>query len=324
MIGDSHMRNFWRAMMDVLVGNNQHDYHRWDGYQNWEDFPTHIRWDEVDQFLPNAMYARMNDHSKIGVQGGCHFIPKGNRDSNITGVGHYWSCLSARDINEARQDFDLRRLKSNVTVAYNITIDASWCASSFRAGLDDRADVRGEECRDARQIYTREKGEEKSYLERLLSQSTYDTVIMGHHVHDIKREYCSSKAEADIRPCREQLGKDIIRNAENFASWAKENKINLLWVTTGPMLLDRIPEQFRNFQLPEDMNYEMKTMAEIMRSKGFPVLDAYHIGSACARKESEIRANGGEWPDCFSDGMHASRFLDREKAQMLLNWKCQH
>ncbi|GAX25609.1 hypothetical protein FisN_28Hh084 [Fistulifera solaris] len=225
MIGDSHMRNFWRAIMDVLVGNNQHDYHRWDGYQKWQDFPTNISWDEVDQFLPNAMYARMNDHSKIGVQGGCYFIPKGHRDMNVTGVGHYWSCLSARNINEARKDFDLRRLESNVTVVYNITIDASWCASSFRAGLDDRAEVRGEECRDARQIFTREKGEDKSYLQRLLSQNSYDTVIMGHHVHD-------SKAEADVRPCREELGKDLIKNAEKFASWATENNINLVWVTT--------------------------------------------------------------------------------------------
>lgn len=75
MIGDSHMRNLWRALMDVLVGNFQHDYHRWDGYQAWQDFPMHISWDHVDQFLPNTMYARMNDHSKIGVQGACSFIP---------------------------------------------------------------------------------------------------------------------------------------------------------------------------------------------------------------------------------------------------------
>ena len=322
MIGDSHMRNLWRALMDVLTDNFEHDYHRWDGYQDWQDFPTNITWDQVDQFLPNAMYARMNDHSKIGVTGACTFISKEERNPNATGLGRYWNCMSAKGVNEVRKKFDLRRLENNVTSTNNITIDASWCASSFQVGLEGNAAVRGGECRDTRGFFARDKGDSTSYLERLLSETTYDAVILGHHVHDIKREHCL-KAGIDPLNCRKELGIDLIRNTERFASWAKENKINLVWVTTGPMVLDNIPEQYRASQLPEDMDYEMETMASIMKSKGFPVFDAYHIAAACHRKEREVRSKGGDFPPCFSDGMHASRFLDRSKAQILLNWKCQ-
>jgi hypothetical protein len=159
-------------------------------------------------------------------------------------------------------------------------------------------------------------------LKALLTRHKYDLVVVGYHVHDVKQEHCRKARDAD--ECRKQLGEKLIQNTEKFASWAAEHKIPLLWVTSGPMNYEVIPEQYHQFQLPGDFDRERRAMAAIMQKHGFPVLDMFHVGESCRQKQKQVLSQeGGEWPSCLSDGMHGSRYLDRMRAQLLLNWKCQ-
>jgi hypothetical protein len=88
------------------------------------------------------------------------------------------------------------------------------------------------------------------------------------------------------------------------------------------MDLSVIPQQYHQFQLPGDLNREMNTLPPFMERYGFPVLDAFHMGQSCRHKEQQVKAQGGQFPPCLSDGMHVSRLMNTMLAQMILNFQC--
>ena len=67
------------------------------------------------------------------------------------------------------------------------------------------------------------------------------------------------------------------------------------------------------------MSNERNKLAQLMQQYGHPVFDRFSVGRSCRQRQRE----GPEpWPPCLRDGMHSHRFLDRMRAQMLLNWRC--
>jgi hypothetical protein len=164
-------------------------------------------------------------------------------------------------------------------------------------------------------------------LENILLESnqTYDLVIAGFHVHDIKMGNCKTPGRPkDQDECRQELGRELIQNAEEMAKFAQNHGIPLLWITSGPQNFKLIPEEFHRFQRDDDMDRQRRTMASIMRNHGHAVLDAFHMADSCRRREQLVKQAGGKWRSCLSDGMHGSRYLDRMRAQMILNWQCPH
>jgi hypothetical protein len=324
LLGDSHMRNIWRALNDLLTDHATfpHDYRRWDGYQRalTDPLPSPLTSALAEALLPNSLYARGNDHSKIGVPGYCVLKNDTSSDSE-----YFYTCPGAK-----RRSNDLRTLDCDACKMHNIELDASWCASAFIQLLDKdpSGKTNGYGCRDSRKVYTRTKPQTSNQLENLLLESnqTYDLVVAGFHAHDIKMANCKTPGRPkDQDECRQELGWELLQNAEIMAKFfAQDKRVPLLWITSGPQNKKLIPEEFHRFQQDDDMDRQRRAMASIMRSHGHAVLDAFHMGDSCRRTEQLVKEAGGQWPSCLKDGMHGSRYLDRMRAQIILNWQCPH
>jgi hypothetical protein len=324
LLGDSHMRNIWRALNDLLTdhGTPPHDYHRWDGYQLalTDPLPSPLTSALAEALLPGALFARSSDHSRIGVPGACVLKNDTSSDSE-----NFYTCQSQK--NMKRRSNDLRTLDCDACKMHNIELDASWCASSLTPLLnkDPSGKTNGDVCRDSRNAYTRTKPQTSSQLEHLLLESnpTYDLVVAGFHVHDVKMANCKAPGRPkDHDECRQELSRELIQNAEEMAKFAQDHGIPLLWITSGPLNLNLIPKEYHRFQQDDDRDRQRRAMASIMRSHGHAVLDAFHMADSCRRREQQVKQAGGKWPSCLSDGMHGSRYLDRMRAHMILNWQC--
>ena len=233
-LGDSHMRNTWRGVLDVLTGTLDDSYERWDGYYRGSTriWPLNST---AANLLPPSLLPRNNDHSRIGVSQSCQF-------RNRTIHGHasvlekaewsdLWECMGRNELNRVRKQFDLREMDyiPNI-IQNNITIHASWCAGSFREGLDTNPNVQNY-CTDASFFPSRSIGENTSHLEQLLTSHHYDLVLVGFHNHDIKREHC--KNAKDEMVCRERLVEDLYRNTQKFAAFARAKRIPIVWMTVS-------------------------------------------------------------------------------------------
>jgi hypothetical protein len=321
LLGDSHMRNIWRALNDLLTDHATlpHDYRRWDGYQLalTDPLPSPLTSALAEKLLPNTLFARANDHSKIGVPGAC-VLKNGTSSDSET----FYTCQSSFTVK--RRSNDLRTLDCDACKMHNIELDASWCASALIQLL--KKDPSGKTnigCRDTRNF--RPKPQTSNQLENLLLESkpAYDLVVAGFHAHDIKMANCKTPGRPkDQDECRQELNRELIQNAEEMAKFAQDHGIPLLWITSGPQNSKLIPEEFHRFQRDDDMDRQRRAMASIMRSHGHAVLDAFHMADSCRRTEELVKRAGGQWPSCLSDGMHGTRYLDRMRAHMILNWQC--
>jgi hypothetical protein len=326
LLGDSHMRNTWRALNDLLTDHATlpHDYRRWDGYQLalTDPLPSPLTNALAEALLPNSLFARGNDHSRIGVPGACVLKNDTSSDSE-----NFYRCQSQGTMKRRRND--LRTLDCDACKMHNIELDASWCASALVELLnkDPSGKTNGAGCRDARKVYTRTKPQTSNQLENLLLESnkTYDLVLAGFHAHDIKVGNCKTPGRPkDADECRQELNRELLQNAEKLAKFAQDHGIPLLWITRGPQNMKLIPEEFHSFQRDNDMDRQRRAMASIMRSHGHAVLDAFMMGDSCRRTEHLVKQAGGQWPSCLKDGSHGSRYLDRMRAHMILNWQCPH
>lgn len=330
ILGDSLLRNVWRALNDIVTGGPpQHDYLRWDGYQkaltSSDVLPQPLTTELAHQLLPRSLMARANDHTSIGVSNVCTVKEEWYIDqlSNTTDPNDIYKCWQE---GVKREKNDLRNLHCDACRENNITLEDSWCASSMINILDK--DVNGTSdgpgCRDGKGSCLWKKPQTISQFEQLLSNKTYDLVLAGFHNHDIAAYNCQRKdMPEDVNECIEELRKQLIENAQKIASYAEEKNIKLLWSTLTKQETSLIPEQYRQFQQEDTMIQAMMQMASIMRRHGHAVLDNFSIGVSCQKAENEARRQGGHWPSCFWNGVHGSRYVDRMRAHIILNWMCE-
>jgi len=287
-MGDSHVRNLWRALLDVSTGGSSDNYYRWD----YEDHPFN-----KTAHLPNTLYTRGNDHTKVGVPNACSLranyreVLQNNTEAHF---GDLWNCTSGYRLD--RRKHDLRE----ISVLPETTIHATWCASALREALGKT------KCRDGPGTFANDGG--LSLLESL--GSDYDFIVTGFHAHDIKGANCNKKETN----CRQRLSEELIANTKKFAEYVQAHSLPVVWATSGPMDLNDIPKQYHEFQQETDLQRERTEMVKILLDHNIPILDTYHMAQACRKQEL---------PYCLSgDGMHSSRYVDRMRMHMLLNWKC--
>lgn len=95
--------------------------------------------------------------------------------------------------------------------------------------------------------------------------------------------------------------KELLKKAESY---------KLTWATGPSYVISRVPEQYRNITRnspTEFMNFKAIDLAEEL---DVPLLDFFSLTHSC------------KWANCTSDGGHRSRFVNRMKAQMILNNIC--
>jgi hypothetical protein len=109
---------------------------------------------------------------------------------------------------------------------------------------------------------------------------------------------------------REEMGylDDYVIQLKSLLKKAKTYQ--LTWATGPSYVITRVPEQYRNITRnspTEFMNFKAIDLAEEL---DVPLLDFFSLTHSC------------KWSNCTSDGGHRSRFVNRMKAQMILNNIC--
>ena len=92
--------------------------------------------------------------------------------------------------------------------------------------------------------------------------------------------------------------------------FSQRERLKLTWVTGPSYAINRVPSQYRNATMSkptELMNFKAIDLAKAIDE---PLLDFFSLTHSC------------KWSNCSSDGGHRARFVNRMKAQMLLNNIC--
>ena len=87
---------------------------------------------------------------------------------------------------------------------------------------------------------------------------------------------------------------------------------NVLFNTMPAYHLETVPAEYRDKPWHTNNNKFYKALLEWHAKNDRPVLDFYQLTQACA------------WKNCSADGGHRSRFVNRWKAQLLLNAVCEY
>lgn len=140
-------------------------------------------------------------------------------------------------------------------------------------------------------------------------------LIKVHHLGRKKRPcYMSPRTNATA------IAADYLQSIQQFFTFigntmAKHGrKNNLLWLSSPyyhveslAMPPDSPYRAMSKFCYVDDLN---KMGLDLAKTNGIPVLDIYALTKACT------------WTNCTVDGAHGSRFVNRMKAQLLLNKLC--
>ena len=103
---------------------------------------------------------------------------------------------------------------------------------------------------------------------------------------------------------------EYMKNLATFIAAMKRSKVPLVWATGGAYVNERIPDEFKD-NMKNAIHFQLNVESvEYLRSQGIPFVDTYHLTSGCL------------WSNCTTDGSHKSRFVERMKAQILMNHLC--
>lgn len=86
--------------------------------------------------------------------------------------------------------------------------------------------------------------------------------------------------------------------------------LKLTWATGPSYAINRVPKQYRNVTASRPTEYMNFKAMEVADEMSVPLLDFFSLTHAC------------KWENCSADGGHRSRFVNRMKAQMILNNMC--
>jgi len=311
MVGDSHMRNLWRGLMDSVVGMTCNSYERWDGYEDLPDhlaFPVHVpeEWGNNHHFPHLQSAAGRLDHCRL----------KNATERTFQGLRTYYQCPRSTG---KYFDLDERSFPCTACKENNFQVSFSNCALSLQNVLasDPTGKTQGEVCRMNPNQHVFEIGNTTSQWERMLDyKEPYDLIIAGFHTHDIKKDNC--KGVRDWKTCRREKGHQLLENADKFAKMAADRKADMIWVTVNSENLLTIPEKYREFQQTAEVVFERLAMESIMRHYGHRVMDPFYM-SIASHITKTVQPT---WPSAHIHGSHTTRYMARMQGQILLNSIC--
>ena len=149
----------------------------------------------------------------------------------------------------------------------------------------------------------------------------YDVVFLHMLTHDINKRRVEfvwgtlmrgkgAMTPAQAKAVRRRTFVDYMKNLATVVKALKEANVPVVWATGGAYVSDRIPDEFRD-NMKNTIHFQLNVESvDYLRSQGIPFVDTYHLTSGCL------------WSNCTIDGSHKSRFVERMKAQILMNYLC--
>lgn len=103
---------------------------------------------------------------------------------------------------------------------------------------------------------------------------------------------------------------DYLDKLHEFMMWNQKHKISLSWVTGCSYTIDVTADEFTTLSKSHPTVFINTESMKLGKQTKTPVLDVFSLTYAC------------QWENCTSDINHRSRFVNRMKAQMILNNLC--
>eukprot|EP00038_Savillea_parva_P014364 m.215447 g.215447 ORF g.215447 m.215447 type:complete len:307 (-) comp27885_c0_seq1:20-940(-) len=153
---------------------------------------------------------------------------------------------------------------------------------------------------------------DRGYLDlciKCLQTHHADVVVLSTGIHMMSRFRKVYQADADTISSR-RFQQDKMSTMLNETLNAFENVPNLIWGTPPSYRKAKIPEKYRETMPLSDMEHYYYETLRLANMKRVRVVDFHTMTEACA------------WDNCTSDGGHRARFVNRAKAQAVLELMC--
>ena len=145
----------------------------------------------------------------------------------------------------------------------------------------------------------------------------YDYVVINSLIHEVKFRVVQQLKLSDTKLLQLLVSK-IIEYIKYVQ--AKKPSIKFVWVTGTGYRLDLVPRGYREHQTNRRMLWFNTGIVKALHRIGIPFLDIFHMTELC----KDLRCFDGHQDKSMKtiDGSHKSRFVNRMKAQMLMNYLC--
>ena len=147
----------------------------------------------------------------------------------------------------------------------------------------------------------------------------HDFVAMNTLIHEVKFRTVQKLKNAPDTRILQMLVAKIVQYVKHLLE--KKPSLKFVWVTGTGYKLDLVPRGYREHQTNKRMLWYNTGIVKALRKLNVGFLDIFHMTETC-RESRCFDGHKGDQSLKNIDGSHKSRFVNRMKAQMLLNYMC--